>query len=47
MPGNKVIENYEPSDEGRGVVIGPLVRPTPKKADVEQDAEASADEDAE
>jgi hypothetical protein len=43
---NTVIEDYEPSDEGWGVVIGPLIRPEhrpqPKQAD-ERDAGAPAD----
>ena len=42
-----VIENYEPSDEGWGIVIGPLIRPEhrpqPKQAD-ERGAEAPADD---
>jgi hypothetical protein len=30
MPGSREIPNYEPSDEGWGIVTGRLVRPKPE-----------------
>jgi hypothetical protein len=29
MPGNTVIENYEPPDKGWGIVLGSFIRPQP------------------
>jgi hypothetical protein len=45
--GSTEIENYEPDDEGWGVVIGPFMRPMPEQADDERDADVPADEDSE
>jgi hypothetical protein len=48
VPGAKEIENYEPSDEGWGVVIGPFMqKPEPKLEHDNRDAEAPAGEDPE
>jgi hypothetical protein len=47
VPGNTEIENYEPSDEGWGIVVGPFMRPTPEHDTDERDADAPADEDSE
>jgi hypothetical protein len=47
VPGSTEIENYEPSDEGWGIVIGPFMRPTPEQADGERDENVPADEDSE
>jgi hypothetical protein len=46
VPGSTEIENYEPSDEGWGIVIGPFMqKPEPKQAD-EREEDAPADEDS-
>ena len=45
MPGFTEIENYEPSDEGWGVVIGPFIRPEHRpRPEAELPAEVSDDE---
>jgi hypothetical protein len=40
VPGSTEIENYEPSDEGWGIVLGPFVRPP-----VEDESEDATDSD--
>jgi len=39
VPGSTEIPNYEPSDEGWGVVIGPFTRPPAESEQQEQDDE--------
>ena len=40
-----VIENYEPEDEGWGIVIGPLFTQRPTTPSEEQSEEESSDDD--
>jgi len=48
VPGFTEIENYEPSDEGWGIVIGSLTqKPEPRPEHDDRDAEAPADADSE
>ena len=43
--GSTVIENYEPDDEGWGIVIGPLITQRPTTPSEEQREEEPSDEE--
>jgi hypothetical protein len=43
--GNTVIENYEPSDEGWGIVVGPFIRRQPEDEHDDVDVDHHDDDD--